>query len=84
MNGRILSLTRSVEFLLRGVFLVPPTGDAIRVSHYLSMGDRKLLFAAPTVPAATDFSLELRVRTKGAKPTGPLYTGAWSGTLHSS
>jgi len=67
-----------------GVFLVPDSGTPIRATNYLTQGDRKLLLALPTLPPNMDFALEVRTRTKGSKPTAPLYTGSWSGTLHSA
>lgn len=68
-----------------GVFFLPPDGaPALRATNYITQGDRELIFALPALPSAMEFNLEVRTRTKGAKPTGPLYTGSWNGVVRSA
>ena len=76
------SLDRADE----GAFLVPSDGaPAVRFTNYLASGDRKLLMAVPTgLSADTNWTLEVRARTRGALPTGPLYIGTWGTPLHSA
>ena len=68
-----------------GAFLVPGDGSpAVRFTNYLASGDRKLLMAVPAgLATGTDWTLEVRTRTRGGSPTSPLYVGYWNTPLHS-
>lgn len=50
-----------------GVFLVPATGPALRVTNYLQNGDKKLLFALPGgITDSTEYTLQVRNRRQNS------------------
>ena len=76
----------NADRLDEGAFLVSSDGtQQVRFLNYLATGDRKLMMAVPANLATdTNWTLEVRNRTKGASPTAPLYVGSWGTTLHSA
>ena len=47
-----------------------------------AIADVEVLLPPPA--ANTDWTLEVRTRSRGSRPTGSLYVGAWNTPLHSA
>ena len=81
-----INMIATLDRLDEGVFLVLSDGtQQLRFETYLASGDRKLLMAVPqSIDPNTNWTLEVRNRTRGAAPTAPLYIGYWGTPLHSA